>query len=64
MLRGCASTGCSLCIKHFHGHGSALGDSHVGFVDVSDTWTPQELEPFVAMIEAERCDLVMTAHLF
>ncbi|WP_297440391.1 glycoside hydrolase family 3 N-terminal domain-containing protein [Sulfurimonas sp.] len=32
-------------LKHFPGHGSSLGDSHKGFVDVTNTWTQKELEP-------------------
>ncbi len=53
---------CSL--KHFPGHGSSRADSHLGFVDVSETWTRRELEPFAALIEAGLADTVMTGHLF
>lgn len=51
-------------IKHFPGHGSSRGDSHKGFTDVTTTWTPQELEPFQQMIEAQKVDMIMTAHIF
>ncbi len=51
-------------LKHFPGHGSATGDSHWGFVDVTTTWQPQELEPFRRLIADDRADLVMTAHIF
>ncbi len=55
----------TLCaVKHFPGHGSSRDDSHVGFVDVSDTWTKTELQPFAAMISQKLCDMVMTAHIF
>lgn len=54
-----------LCaIKHFPGHGSAHNDSHMGFTDVSKTWTPAELQPFQDLIETGQADLVMTAHVF
>ncbi len=54
-----------LCtIKHFPGHGSSIGDSHQGLVDVTETWSSQELEPFAEVINADRCDMVMTAHIF
>jgi beta-N-acetylhexosaminidase len=51
-------------LKHFPGHGSSTGDSHLGFVDVTDTWTPVELEPFGNIIDAGQADVVMTAHIF
>ena len=54
-----------LCtLKHFPGHGSAVGDSHWGLVDVTDTWQPTELRPFGLLIEQGKADLVMTAHIF
>ena len=54
-----------LCtLKHFPGHGNAIDDSHYGFVDVTNGWTPQELVPFKALIDAGQADLIMTAHLF
>lgn len=51
-------------LKHFPGHGSSLGDSHKGFVDVSRTWGPEELEPYRRLINAGKADMVMTAHVF
>ncbi len=51
-------------IKHFPGHGSSSSDSHEGFVDVTESWSPDELKPFEAIIQAGRCDMVMTAHIF
>ncbi len=54
-----------LCtLKHFPGHGSSRDDSHRGFVDVSETWSPMELEPYRALIDAGLADSVMTAHVF
>jgi len=51
-------------IKHFPGHGSSAGDSHTGFVDVTKYWSRGELTPFEAIINAGKCDMVMTAHIF
>ena len=51
-------------IKHFPGHGSSKADSHKGFTDVTNTWTSKELEPFMQMIEAQKVDMIMTAHIF
>ena len=54
-----------LCaIKHFPGHGSSAGDSHLGLVDVTDTWSPAELEPYKNIIKAGIADAIMTAHVF
>ena len=51
-------------IKHFPGHGSSLGDSHEGFVDVSETWSPEELKPYEGLLEQKKVDAIMTAHVF
>ncbi len=54
-----------LCtLKHFPGHGSSRSDSHLGFVDVTGTWSRTELQPYAKIIAAGQCDLVMTAHIF
>jgi beta-N-acetylhexosaminidase len=54
-----------LCaLKHFPGHGSSKGDSHMDFVDVTKTWTPIELEPYKNIIAVGLADMVMTAHIF
>ncbi|MBR6489817.1 MAG: hypothetical protein IKT03_04700, partial [Muribaculaceae bacterium] len=54
-----------LCaVKHFPGHGSALGDSHYSIVDVTNTWQPRELEPFANLIAKNKVDVVMTAHIY
>lgn len=50
--------------KHFPGHGSSLSDSHLGFVDVSDTWSERELIPFLQMLsQPNHCNMVMIAHI-
>ncbi len=51
-------------LKHFPGHGSSLGDSHLGFVDVSKTWSKKELEPYKNLIKDSKVDMIMTAHVF
>ena len=54
-----------LCtLKHFPGHGSSAGDSHLGLVDVTSTWDPIELRPYQDLINAGQTDLIMTAHVF
>lgn len=52
------------CFKHFPGHGSAATDTHLGFTDVTDTWSKIELEPYRALITEGNCRMVMTAHVF
>jgi beta-N-acetylhexosaminidase len=56
--------GVMTCAKHFPGHGSARGDTHLGLVDVTDYWMEKELIPFQRLIEAGECDAIMTAHVF
>ncbi|HSO09779.1 MAG TPA: glycoside hydrolase family 3 N-terminal domain-containing protein [Desulfoprunum sp.] len=52
------------CLKHFPGHGSALADSHLGFVDISAAWREAELVPYRTLIADGMADLVMVGHLF
>ncbi len=50
--------------KHFPGHGSATGDTHAGFVDVTQTWQPYELDPYRKLLQQPNsCTMVMTAHV-
>lgn len=51
-------------LKHFPGHGSSEDDSHLGVVDVSNTWSEEELKPYKKLIEEDLTDVVMTAHIF
>lgn len=51
-------------IKHFPGHGSSMGDTHQGFVDITATWKPKELEPYKILIESNFVDTIMIAHVF
>jgi beta-N-acetylhexosaminidase len=50
-------------IKHFPGHGSSTSDSHLGIVDVTNTYKQEELVPYQKLIEAGYSDMVMTAHI-
>lgn len=52
------------CLKHFPGHGSSTADSHLGFVDVTSTWSEKELQPYRDMIGGGLARMVMTAHIF
>lgn len=56
--------GVQCAYKHFPGHGSANTDSHLGFVDVTDTWQESELEPFKLLLRSnDTCGMIMTAHI-
>lgn len=51
-------------IKHFPGHGSSSGDSHLGLTDVTHTYNEEvELFPYKKLIEDGRADIIMTAHI-
>lgn len=63
-VEGHSSQGILTCFKHFPGHGSATGDTHAGFTDVTSTWSDAELEPYRALLPEGRCRMVMTAHIF
>ncbi len=51
-------------LKHYPGHGSSRDDSHKGFVDITSTWLPEELDPYRALISDGLADIVMTGHLY
>ena len=55
------SIGC--CLKHFPGHGSGQGDTHLGFVDITADWQTRELDPYKSLFETGFSDAVMTAHV-
>jgi len=56
--------GVMCALKHFPGHGSSQEDSHFGWVDVTNVWSPEELLPYQQLISSGLCDMVMTAHIF
>ena len=51
-------------LKHFPGHGSSIGDSHKGFVDVTNTWNKKELIPYQKLINENKVTMIMTAHVY
>lgn len=59
-----AQEGILCSYKHFPGHGSATGDTHLGFVDVTDHYQPKELEPYEILFKDQNIPvMVMTAHV-
>jgi len=51
-------------LKHYPGHGSAVGDSHLGFTDITTTWADSELIPYRQLINQGYSNLIMTGHLY
>lgn len=50
--------------KHFPGHGSSVADTHLGFVDITDTWSEEELLPFLqSLSKPNHCHMIMVAHV-
>ena len=50
--------------KHFPGHGSAVGDTHLGFVDNSDVFNTDELMPYLLLKDKNKTTMVMVSHIF
>jgi beta-N-acetylhexosaminidase len=63
-IEGHRSVGVLTTLKHFPGHGSSTGDTHLGVVDVTGTWSAVELEPFRNIVKERLADAVLTAHVF
>ena len=58
------AAGLLTALKHFPGHGSSTADSHEGFVDITKTWQPAELDPYRVLIAAGDVDMIMVGHLY
>lgn len=63
-IKGHHAAGLLTALKHFPGHGSSAADSHEGFVDITKTWQPAELDPYKALIADGLVDMVMIGHLY
>lgn len=64
-IAGMHAAGLLTALKHFPGHGSSVTDSHLGFVDVTETANADvELSPYRLLMAEGMVDSVMTAHVF
>lgn len=63
-IRAHHAAGMLTALKHFPGHGSSTADSHQGFVDITDTWTDSELDPYRTLIADGAVDMIMIGHLY
>lgn len=64
MARTYTKAGIASTLKHFPGHGSAAGDTHLGLVDVTKTWQVSELEAYQALLKDRSIHpVIMTAHV-
>ncbi|WP_058529430.1 glycoside hydrolase family 3 protein [Legionella londiniensis] len=62
-VRAFSKHGIICTLKHFPGHGSAIGDTHLGFVDVTHSYQPSELLPYEMLLNEHSSLMVMTAHV-
>lgn len=51
-------------IKHFPGHGSTKGDTHKNFVDVTKSFSADELIPYKELKNQNKMNTVMISHIF
>ena len=63
LLNGMQDHGLLAVGKHFPGHGRSEGDSHDGFVDITQTWDEIEAAPFARLIDQDKAHLIMGGHL-
>lgn len=63
-VEGHRAAGVLTALKHFPGHGSSTGDTHEGFVDISQSWSEAEMQPYEALAKSGDIDMVMSSHLF
>ena len=62
-INGFHVSGIVCALKHFPGYGDAAEDNHDELPDVTKTWSSRDLEPYSALIGADRVDLIMGTHL-
>lgn len=62
-IKGHMYSGVKTCLKHFPGHGSVGGDTHVSPVTASDSWSADEVTPYTSLASEGLCEAVMTSHL-
>jgi len=62
-IHGLHDHGIRAAIKHFPGLGSADANTDLDAVDVTDTWTEEELLPYEVLIAAGLPDAVMSGHM-
>lgn len=62
-IKGIHISSIKTVLKHFPGHGSSLGDTHRGLVDVTGTWSSKELEPYQKFVDGGYEDMIMMSHV-
>ena len=64
-MKGYQAAGIACTLKHFPGMGSAIANTdYTGIVDVSSTWSLDELRPYQKAIASDAvCPLVMVSHI-
>ena len=50
-------------VKHFPGYGNVMEDNHDELPDITKTWSARDLEPYTALMNNGRVDLIMGTHL-
>jgi beta-N-acetylhexosaminidase len=51
------------CLKHYPGHGSAIGDTHENLIDITASWKEAEEVPFRELLAQTPLPMVMLSHL-
>lgn len=51
-------------LKHFPGHGTSSGDTHLGFVDGTQTYSEDELYPYLQNANLNPMQTVMISHIY
>jgi beta-N-acetylhexosaminidase len=63
MIAGLSEHGIAGSLKHFPGHGRVRGDTHTGLINITSSWSDEELEPYRILASSDVAQVVMTAHL-